>query len=416
VDGRVARREEDGEIATVLDEIVRQGAQRMLQAALETEVQDFVARHQEVVDEQGRRQVVRNGYLPEREVLTGAGPVPVRQPRARDLRDVADEERIRFGSSILPRYLRRSKSLDELIPWLFLRGISTGQMQDALKALLGEGAKGLSSSVVTRLLKSWQTEHEAWTRRDLTGKEYVYLWVDGIHVNVRLEEERQCLLVVMGATKDGRKELVGLQDGYRESEQSWYELLLDLKTRGLKIAPKVAVGDGALGFWKALTKVFPATREQRCWVHKTANVLNKLPKSVQKRAKPDLHAIWMAETMQGANEAFDAFAAKYEAKYPKAVACLVKDRVALLSFYDFPAEHWVHLRTTNPIESTFATVRLRHRTTKGSGSRAACLAMVFMLTRAAQKGWRKLNAASRLLELIAGYTFKDGQLQERDAA
>jgi len=405
-----------GEMRASLDEIVREGAQRMLQAALEAEIEEFVVRHAGVTDDRGRRQVVRNGYLPEREVATGAGPLSVRQPRARDLRgETAPDERIRFTSSILPRYLRRSESLDELVPWLYLRGLSTNEFPDALRALLGPDAKGLSPSVVTRLAKSWEAEYEAWARRDLSDREYVYVWVDGIHFNVRLEEERQCMLVVIGATRDGRKELVGLLDGYRESEQSWKELLLDLKARGLKRPPKLAVGDGALGFWKALRQVFPDTREQRCWVHKTANVLNRLPKSVQPRAKADLHEIWMAETREGALQAFDLFVAKYEAKYPKAAECLVKDRDELLAFYDMPAEHWRHLRTTNPIESTFATVRLRHRRTKGSGSRRACLAMVFMLARSAQRRWRKLNGAARLLQLIQGERFVNG-VHERNVA
>ena len=282
-----------------------------------------------------------------------------------DRRDVEDEEKIRFKSAILLPYLRRSKNIDDLIPWLYLRGVSSGDFSEALQALVGPQAKGLSANVVTRLLESWKEEYATWNRRDLSDKEYVYLWADGIHFNIRLEEDRQCILVLMGATKDGRKELVAILDGFRESEQSWRELLADAKSRGLKKAPKVAVGDGALGFWKALRKVYPKTREQRCWVHKTANVLNKLPKSLQAKAKSDLHEIWMAETREKANAAFDRFVEKYGAKYPRAVNCLTKDREALMTFYDFPAEHWIHLRTTNPIESTFATVRLRHRRTKG---------------------------------------------------
>ena len=405
-----------GEVRSALDEIVREGAQQLLRAALEAEVGDFVERYREIVDEQGRRRVVRNGYLPEREVLTGAGALQVRQPRARDLRDQGAGDSIRFSSSILPRYLRRSRNLDELIPWLFLGGVSTGNFQPALQAILGPEAKALSASVVTRLLKSWQAEHEVWSRRDLSDQEYVYVWADGIYFNIRLEEQRQCILVVLGATRDGRKELLGLVDGYRESEQSWHELLMDLKARGLKAAPKIAVGDGGLGFWKALRKVFPTTREQRCWVHKTANVLNKLPRAVQSRAKADLHQVWMAETRDDAHKALELFGAKYKAKYPKAVACLDQDRDVLLTFYDFPAEHWIHLRTTNPIESTFATVRLRHRRTKGSGSRAACLAMVFKLVVAASRGWRRLNCAAKLAQLLQGHQFIDGVLQERSAA
>ncbi len=405
-----------GEARSVLDEIVKEGAQQLLRAALEAEVVDFVDRHRAIVDDQQRRQIVRNGFLPERDVLTGAGALQVKQPRVRDLREVDAPEKICFSSSILPRYLRRSKNLDELIPWLYLRGVSTGSFQDALSAILGPEAKALSSGVVTKLLKSWQAEHEVWCRRDLSNKEYVYLWADGIHFNIRLEEDRQCILVVMGATRDGRKELVGVIDGFRESEQSWREILVDLKARGLKAAPRVAVGDGALGFWKALRKEFPTTREQRCWVHKTANVLNKLPRAIQSKAKADLQQVWMAETRDAAHTAFDLFTAKYQAKYPKAVACLKKDRKVLLTFYDFPAEHWIHLRTTNPIESTFATVRLRHRRTKGSGSRAACLAMVFKLAVAASRGWRRLNGTIQIAKLLEGHQFIDGVLKDRNAA
>jgi len=388
----------------------------MLKTALEAEVAAFVSRFEDVVDENGHRQVVRNGHLPEREVMTGAGQLKVAQPRVRDRRGADDANAITFTSKILPPYLRRSKTMDELLPWLYLRGISTGDFQQALEALVGPDAKGLSAATITRLTSAWADEQEAWSRRDLTGKEYVYFWADGVYFNIRLEEERQCILLLMGATNDGRKELIGLLDGYRESEQSWRELMTDLKARGLKAAPKVAVGDGALGFWAALRKVFPTTREQRCWVHKTANVLNKLPRSIQSKAKSDLHQIWMAETRAEAEKAFDTFIEKYEAKFPKAVACLVKDRDVLLTFYDFPAEHWLHLRTTNPIESTFATVRLRHRRTKGSGSRRACLAMVFKLARCAEKKWRRLNGSGQLLKLLAGYRFVDGVLDERNAA
>jgi putative transposase len=406
----------DSEPCVTLDEIVRDGAQKMLQAALESEIDAFLEQQSGAVDEEGRRQVVRNGYLPEREILTGAGTLSVEQPRARDRREVAAKEKIRFTSSILPPYLRRSKSLDELIPWLYLRGISSGDFTGALEALVGPEAKNLSANVVTRLTDSWKTECATWNRRDLSDRAYVYLWADGIYFNVRLEEERQCILVLMGATSDGRKELIGILDGYRESEQSWRELLLGLKARGLKNAPKIAVGDGALGFWAALRKVFPKTCEQRCWVHKTANVLNKLPRSVQAKAKNDIHDIWMAETREEAQKAFDLFIEKYKAKFSKAVDCLEKDRDVLLAFYEFPAEHWTHLRTTNPIESTFATVRLRHRRTKGSGTRAACLAMVFKLARAAEKRWRKLNSPPLLLKILEGYDFVDGIMQEKDAA
>jgi len=391
----------------VLDEIVRLGASRMLQAAVGWEVEDFVLRHSDLRDEQGRARVIRNGYLPKRSILTGAGRVAIEQPRVRDR-----QKEIRFHSSILPPYLRRSGKIEELIPWLYLRGISSGNMQEALEALLGSQAPGLSANVVVKLKEVWVKEWEQWRRRDLSEKRFVYWWVDGIYCNVRLEEERQCILVVMGATAQGEKELLAIQDGYRESEQAWKELLLDLKARGLKTGPSIAVGDGALGFWAAFRKLFPKSKEQRCWVHKTANVLNKLPKSAQARAKDGLHQIWMAQRRAEAEEAFDRFVAKYEAKYPKAVGCLKKDRQALLAFYDFPAEHWRHLRTTNPIESTFATVRLRHRRTKGNGTRKACLTMVFKLVQMAQKRWRRLNRPSRMAQVLEGRKFVDGVLQD----
>jgi len=316
---------------------------------------------------------------------------------------------IRFTSAILPPYLRRSPSMDALIPWLYLKGISAADMGEALQSLVGTNAANLSAGVVLKLKEEWSCELEAWKKRDLATSEYVYIWADGIYFTIRLDgDDRQCILVLIGATKDGRKELLAVQDGYRESEQSWHELLVDLKKRGLVIAPKLAVGDGALGFWAALRKVYPDTREQRCWMHKSGNVLDKLPRSVQPRAKDDLHQIWMAETRQDAEAAFDLFLEKYGAKYPKAAECLEKDRAALLAFYDFPAEHWKHLRTTNPIESTFATVRLRHRRTKGSGSRDACLAMVYKLVEHAQRHWRKLDGHQLIPQVLAGRRFIDG--------
>ena len=376
-----------------LDDLVRAGAQKMLQAALENEVEVFLSQYQDRRDEQGNRLVVRNGRMPSRRILTGAGPLEVEQPRVRD-KSPEKSARVHFSSSILPPYLRRSKSIDELIPWLYLKGVSTGDFQDALQALLGEQAKGLSANVVVRLKQQWVEEYEQWNRRDLSGKQYVYIWADGIYANIRLEDaenRKQCLLVLMGATADGRKELVAVSDGYRESKQSWYELLIDLKQRGLVLAPKLAVGDGALGFWAALAEVYPETREQRCWVHKTANVLNRMPKGVQARAKSDLQEIWMAETRQAADKAFDHFVEKYGPKYQRACEILQKDRDVLLSFYDFPSEHWTHLRTTNPIESAFATIRLRHRRTKGNGTRQASLAMMFKLGQTAQKRWKRLN-------------------------
>jgi putative transposase len=357
--------------------------------------------------------VVRNGHLPARTIHTPLGEVPVQQPRVRDRRSPAERET--FHSSILPPYLRKTKSLEELLPWLYLKGVSTGEFSEALAALLGPEAPGLSATTITRLKAVWQEELASWQSRTLAGKRYVYVWADGIYFNVRLEEPgnaRQCILVLLGATAEGKKELLAVTDGYRESEQSWLELLLDLRSRGLAIDPELATGDGALGFWKALAKVFQKTRHQRCWVHKTANVLNKLPKSVQGKAKSMLHEIWMAPTRAEAEKAFGQFVETWRAKYPAAVSCLEADRRELLAFYAFPAEHWIHLRTTNPIESTFATVRLRTNKTKGSGSRIACLTMVYKLAVSAQKHWRALNGATLLAEVVQGVTFEDGIRKE----
>ena len=414
LDPEVVRFRAEFEGRSPLDDLVRQGAQRMLQQAIQAEVDEFLMLHRVRCDQIGKRLVVRNGHKPGREIITGAGKLEVQQPRVRD--NTKDKsERVTFTSNILPPYLRRSKSIDEFVPWLYLRGISTQDMSEALRPLLGENASSLSANVVVRLKESWTTEYEAWNRRDLSDKHYVYVWADGIHPKIRLESaenNKQCLLVLMGATADGRKELIAVMDGYRESEQSWYELLIDLRQRGLAEAPKVAVGDGALGFWAALRKVFPETAEQRCWFHKTGNVLNKMPKSVQPRAKSDLHEIWLAETRADANQAFDNFIEKYGPKYTGACECLAKDRAALLTFYDFPAEHWIHLRTTNPIESTFATIRLRHRRTKGSGSRRTCLAMMFQLGRLAEKRWRRLNGHEQLPLILQGIKFIDGIMQD----
>jgi len=396
-----------------LDEVLQQGAQRLLTQAVEDEVTRYLQQRAGILDDDGRRQVVRNGHLPERTIQTPVGALTVQQPRVRDKRPAGERET--FRSSLLPPYLRKTKSIDELIPWLYLKGVSTGDFSEALQALLGPDAPGLSASTITRLKNVWEREWKDWEQRSLSDRRYVYLWADGVYFNVRLEDsanKRQCILVLMGATKEGKKELIAIADGYRESEQSWTELLLDLKNRGLTIAPELAVGDGALGFWKAMTKVFPSTRAQRCWCHKTANVLNKMPKSIQPKAKSMLHDIWMAETRKDAERAFDLFVETFEAKYEAAVKCLVKDRPALLAFYDFPAEHWTHLRTTNPIESTFATVRLRTRKTKGSGSRIACLTMVFKLVMSAQKRWRALNAAKLIGDVIDGVVFEDGIKQQ----
>ena len=395
----------------VLTEILRQGAQKMLATAIENEVVEYIAEHENQRDTCGYRLVVRNGWLPARTIHTGVGPVEVEQPRVNDKRIDENGQRIHFSSKILPPYLRRTKSIDELIPWLYLKGISTGDFTEALQALLGSQAPGLSATNIVRLKESWQQEWAGWSKRSLEGKYYVYLWADGVYFNIRLEDpgnNKQCILVLMGATSDGRKELIAIAEGYRESAQSWRELLLDVKNRGLSQGAKLATGDGALGFWAALREIYPATQEQRCWVHKTANVLNKLPKSLHPKAKSMLHEIWMAETRKQADMAFDLFITTFQAKYPKAIECLAKDRDVLLSFYDFPAEHWVHLRTTNPIESTFATVRLRTRRTKGCGSRTACLTMVFKLAQCAERHWRRLNAKELIVEVVRGITFVNG--------
>jgi transposase-like protein len=398
-----------------LTEVLRRGAKQLLVQALEAEIAGFLKLHENVRDENGKRQVTRNGYMPERTVQTGIGDIEVRAPRAADRRKNGGAK-IRFTSSILPPYLRRSKNIEEMLPWLYLKGISTGDFGEALAALLGKNAPGLSSSTISRLKEVWQEELKAWQQRSLKGKEYVYFWADGVHFGARMEDASQCMLVVIGATKNGAKELVALVDGYRESEQSWLEALNDLKRRGLAVAPRVAVGDGALGFWKALPQVFGQTRVQRCWMHKAGNVLDKLPKSIQPRAKDNLHQIWMSETKEGAEKAFDHFIESYEAKYPKAAECLAKDRDALLTFYDFPAEHWTHLRTTNPIESMFATVRLRTSKTRGMLTRDTMLTMVFKLSLSAQKRWRRLNRPERLGDLIEGIKFVDGIKQEKEAA
>jgi len=407
--GKVSPIEGDGateSVRDVLTEILRRGSQRLLAEALEVEIEEFLEQYRELRDSEGRRRVVRNGYLPAREVQTGIGSIPVKVPRSRD-RESAGEA-IRFTSSILPPYLRRTKSIEDLLPWLYLKGISTGDFGEALSALLGPEAPGLSATTISRLKKSWEGEYGAWSRRDLSEKYYVYVWADGVYFQARMEEERQCVLVLIGSTPEGEKELIAIQDGYRESEQSWRELLVDLKRRGLHLAPKAAVGDGALGFWKAMRKIYPSTRPLRCWLHKTANVLNKLPKGVQARAKSALHEIWMAESRKDAERALDAFVEAYGAKYPKTAECLLKDREELLAFYDFPAEHWKHLRTTNPIESSFATVRLRTAKTKGCLSRTTALTMVFQLCRCAQKRWRKLDGYELLAKVIEGVKFTDG--------
>jgi putative transposase len=388
--------------------VLREGARRMLSCAIEVEVDGFIAACSELVDEQGRRRVVRNGYGPERELQTGIGPIPVRRPKVRDRGD-GSSARIRFTSAVLPAYLRRTKNLEELLPWLYLKGISTGQFEEALASLLGADAPGLSATTVRRLTAAWQDEHERWQERDLSARRYVYLWADGVYFTPRLEHDRQCILVLVGADAQGRKELLAIEDGFRESAQSWRELLLRLRDQnGLVLDPELATGDGALGFWQALREVWPKTRQQRCWVHKTTNVLNKLPQSMQGKAKQDLHAIYEAGSRAAAEKAFDHFVTKYGAKYDKAVDCLSKDREMLLAFYASPAEHWKHVRTTNPIESTFATVRLRTAKTKGCLSRRTALAMVFKLAKSAERHWRHLNGSDRLAQVIEGIHFCDG--------
>ncbi len=394
----------------VLTEVLRDGARKMLVQAIEAEVADWIEDRTHLVDSDGRRQVVRNGHLPERQILTGLGAIGVRQPRIHDRRPEGSRER--FSSKILPPYLRKTKTIEELIPWLYLKGISTGDMAEALETLVGPDAKGLSAKSIERLKQVWEDEYKEFSHRSLEDKHFVYVWADGVYFNVRLEDsanKRQCILVLMGATNDGKKELLAITDGYRESKQSWLELLLDCQHRGLKTAASLAVGDGALGFWAAIEEFWPTTRHQRCWCHKTMNVLNYMPKSLHGKAKSMLHEIWMAKTRKDAEAAFDHFLATFEAKYPKATACLDKDRTKLLAFYDYPAEHWAHVRTTNPIESVFATVRLRTDKTKGCGSRIACLTLVFKLVQSASKKWRALNGSALLPEIIRGVKFVDGE-------
>jgi transposase-like protein len=395
---------------SALDTLLREGARAMLQQAIEREVADYIQAHQDCRDPHGRRLVVRNGRLPARKIQSGLGPIQIRQPRVNDRRIDSKGERIRFTSKILPPYLRKTQSIEQLVPWLYLKGISTDDFPEALAAL-GHDGSGLSATNVVRMKELWREEWTDWSKRDLTGKQYAYFWVDGVYFNVRLAdpgENRQCILVVIGATDDGRKELVAIQDGHRESEATWLELLRDLKERGLETGPELATGDGALGFWKALPQVFPNTRQQRCWVHKTANVLSALPQTQQATAKQKLQQIWMAETRVQAIQALEAFVAIYQAKYPKAAEKLLKDRDALLTFYDLPADHWRHVRTTNPIESVFATVRLRTSKTKGCGSRQACLTMVFKLAQSAAKRWTKLSGTALILDVLSGVQFHDG--------
>jgi putative transposase len=391
-----------------LTAVLRSGARRLLMQAVEAEAEAFLAtmKNQHLPD--GRERMVRHGHGPERLVQTGIGPVAVQRVKLRDRNPDAAGERIRFTSAILPRWARRTASLDALLPILYLRGVSMGDFQEALAALLGKEAPNLSPSVIARLRDEWEADYTRWQRRDLSARRYVYVWADGVYLQARMEPQAECMLVLIGATPEGRKELLGFQVGMRESAQSWRELLVDLKARGLVIAPELATGDGALGFWKALEQVSPTTRQQRCTVHKTANILDKLPRSIQPAAKADLREIWSAPDRATAETAVATFAAKYGAKYDKAVTCLTKDRDALLTFYDFPAEHWDHLRTSNPIESVFATVRHRTVRTKGALSQDTARLMVFKLVMAAAKTWRRLKGENQLPKVIQGVTFRDG--------
>jgi len=398
------------EIGLSLDDLVRRGARQVIQQAIEVELAQLLEQYENVKTLHGRRAVVRNGYLPERDVLTGAGPLTVKVPKVRD----RSGSGVKFNSAIVPPYVRKSPRVSAALPWLYLKGISTGDMSDALQVLLGEDAKGLSANVVSRLKAHWADEQQQWSRRDLSLARYVYWWADGIHTGLRSEQsEGQCLLVIIGVTPEGRKERVVIGDGYRESKESWKEILLDLKARGLQAGPLLATGDGAMGFWAALAEVFPATRAQRCWFHKMGNVMNALPASQQAKAKAGLQAIWMAATRADAQTAFGQFILQYQTKYPKAVEKLEKDRDSLLAFYDFPAEHWQHLRTTNPIESTFATVRHRTTRTRNCVSRPTFLGLAFKLIEEAEKSWRRIRGAEKIGLLLSGVPFKDG-IQAQD--
>lgn len=399
-----------------LTEIIQAGARELLRTAVQAEVAGFIAEYAHLLDDEGRQRLVRHGFLPEREVMTGIGTVPVQMPRVRDRGVNEDGSKIRFRSSLVPPYLRKAKSVEELLPWLYLKGISTGDFSEALSALLGPDAEGLSASTITRLKASWWDEYENWRKRDLTGKRYVYIWADGVYFTPRLDGDRQCMLVIIGADEYGEKDVLGIMDGFRENADSWRDLLRSLEKRGLSGVPELAIGDGALGFWTALRDVYPTTREQRCWVHKTANITGAMPKSLREKAKADLQDIWMAETKKEANAAFDLFVETYGVKYERAVAKLIKDRDVLLTFFDFPAEHWKHIRTTNPIESVFATVRNRTRKTKGCLNRKTALAMVFKLMMSAKKKWRRISGPNRLPEVIQGVEFTDGIKQIQKAA
>lgn len=398
-----------------LQELLREGARKMLASAIETEVAMFIEQHSSLKTDAGKAAVVRNGHLPERSIQTGLGDIAVKVPKVRDRSGVG----IKFNSNLVPPYLKRTKNIEEFLPWLYLRGISTGDFSESLKHLLGKDAPGLSATTISRLKQDWEHNYKDWNKRDLSKKSYVYVWADGVHSNVRMDD-RLCLLVIIGSDECGNKELLALSDGYRESAASWEEVLMDLTQRGLQAPPKLAVGDGALGFWKAVGKVWPSTDQQRCWVHKTANVLEKLPKAIQPKVKEALHNIWQAETREEACKVFDNCTERFSPKYPRAMDCLSKDKSSMLAFYDYPAENWQHIRTTNPIESVFATVRLRTTKTKNCGSRATTLAMAFKLMETAQKKWQRLRGYKHLADVITGVKFINGIKQtgdrEQDAA
>jgi transposase-like protein len=391
----------------LLTELLRKGAKELIRQAVNAELEELLGEYSEQkVD--GKQAVIRNGFLPERTIQTGLGDIDVQVPKIRD----KSKQGIKFNSLLIPPYLKRTESIEELLPVLYLKGISTGDFSEALKSLLGANAKGLSAGTISRLKQQWQEEHKSWSKRDLERKHYVYIWADGVYFNIRSEEAKQCILVIIGVNEHGKKELIAIEDGYRESTQSWTELLEDIRHRGLSTAPKLAIGDGALGFWNAISKVYPETRHQRCWVHKTANILNKLPKSVQPKVKEALHDIWMAETRDDAYKAFDSAVNRFGDKYPGAMKCLGKDKAQMLAFYDFPAIHWQHIRTSNPIESTFATVRLRTVKTRNAVSRATILSMVFKLAQSAENRWNKLRGFKLLADVIEGVKFVDGEKQE----
>lgn len=398
-----------------LQEVLREGARRLLKQAVEAELAELLQAHRSLTTDDGKPAVVRNGYLPARTIQTGLGDVDVQIQKVRD----RSGSKIKFNSKLVPPYLKRTKSLEEFLPWLYLRGISSEDFSEALQHLLGPQVPGLSAGTISRLKQGWEADYKDWQQRDLSKKRFVYIWADGVYSQVRMDD-RLCLLVIIGSDECGRKEILALSDGYRESAASWEDVLRDLERRGLKTAPKLAVGDGALGFWKALAKVWPETNQQRCWVHKTANVLEKLPKAMQPKVKQALHDIWQAETREAAYKAFDTCIERFEAKYPKAMTCLAKDKSEMLAFYDYPAEHWQHIRTTNPIESVFATVRLRTTKTKNCGSRDTTLAMAFKLMQTAQRRWRRLRGYKLLADVITGVKFVNGVKQsgdrQRDAA